>query len=133
MEKEYKKGELTVGWNPDRCIHSAKCWHGLPEVFNPKRKPWVDLNAADKSAIIKQVQTCPSGALFLKDKNETKMDKPKVTLAKDGPILIQQDLIICNEQGEEEIKKGPTALCRCGASSKKPFCDGSHKKVNFTS
>lgn len=124
---------MIVKWSPDKCIHSAKCWHGLPKVFNPKRKPWIDLQQGEDESIINQVKACPSGAISLTNEKSEIMEKTKLTLAKDGPILIQQDLIICKEDGSEEIKKGPTALCRCGASSTKPFCDGTHKKVDFTS
>ena len=41
--KEYNNGEVTVVWKPNLCIHSEKCWHGLPAVFNPKAKPWIML------------------------------------------------------------------------------------------
>lgn len=41
FDKTYTNGEVTVFWKPDMCMHSTKCFHSLPEVFNPKERPWV--------------------------------------------------------------------------------------------
>ena len=59
----YSNGEVTVIWKPGRCIHSGICFKGLPGVFDPRRKPWIDVQQADTNAIIEQVKKCPSGAL----------------------------------------------------------------------
>ena len=64
--KEYTNGEVTVVWQPHMCIHSKKCWKGLLPVFDPRRKPWVDMDAASSERIITQVNECPSGALSMK-------------------------------------------------------------------
>ena len=61
--KKYTNGEVTVVWKPAVCIHSKKCWTGLIEVFNPKEKPWIKMDAASTERIIEQVKQCPSGAL----------------------------------------------------------------------
>lgn len=61
----YKKEDLTVLWKPNLCIHSGICARGLREVFNPARRPWIDLDAAEKEAIVAQVAKCPSGALSI--------------------------------------------------------------------
>lgn len=64
--KEYTSGEVTVVWQPHMCIHSKKCWKGLLPVFDPRRKPWVDMNGASSERIVAQVNECPSGALSMK-------------------------------------------------------------------
>lgn len=46
-----------------QCIHSTKCWKGLIQVFDPRKRPWINLDGAEKEQIIEQVNTCPSGAL----------------------------------------------------------------------
>jgi uncharacterized Fe-S cluster protein YjdI len=61
--KRYSNGEVTVVWKPAVCIHSTICFAGLPAVFDPRRRPWVDIQAASSDAIVKQVHKCPSGAL----------------------------------------------------------------------
>lgn len=63
MTKKYSNGEVTVIWKPELCVHSGICARGLPGVFNPKRKPWVDALAASTREIVEQVRKCPSGAL----------------------------------------------------------------------
>jgi uncharacterized Fe-S cluster protein YjdI len=60
---KYTNGEVTVVWKPNTCMHSAVCWKGLIEVFNPKEKPWIKMDGATTEIIIEQVKKCPSGAL----------------------------------------------------------------------
>lgn len=69
--KKYTNGEVTVVWKPKICIHSGICWHGLPEVFNPNGRPWVNVDDATSEQIIHQVRQCPSGALsyFMNEKS----------------------------------------------------------------
>lgn len=61
--KEYTNGEVTIVWQADKCIHSANCVNGLPEVFDIKKRPWINPEGATSEQIIAQVQKCPSGAL----------------------------------------------------------------------
>jgi uncharacterized Fe-S cluster protein YjdI len=61
--KRYSNGEVTVIWKPDLCRHGGACARGLPLVFNPRRRPWIQLEHADSATIIAQVERCPSGAL----------------------------------------------------------------------
>lgn len=67
MEKEYKKEDLIIGWKPEVCIHSAICAKGLPAVFKPKERPWIQTEGVSKEEIKQQVMKCPSGAIFLKN------------------------------------------------------------------
>jgi uncharacterized Fe-S cluster protein YjdI len=60
---KYTNGSITIIWKPDTCIHSGICARGLREVFDPKRKPWIDMSLAETERIIEQVKKCPSGAL----------------------------------------------------------------------
>jgi uncharacterized Fe-S cluster protein YjdI len=63
MTKRYSNGEVTVIWKPDICVHSGLCARGLPLVFNPVRRPWIELQHADSATVTAQVDRCPSGAL----------------------------------------------------------------------
>ncbi|RED97533.1 (4Fe-4S)-binding protein [Marinoscillum furvescens] len=128
--KEYSNKKVTVVWKPDLCIHSKKCFKGLPSVFDPNARPWIDVTGANSEAIVEQVGKCPSGALSIKNaESDTQNEKWKVDVVENGPLIINQPVIICTTAGEEQKEK--TALCRCGASENKPYCDGSHKKVQF--
>lgn len=138
--KHYKKDDLVVVWEPEKCIHSANCVKGLPKVFNPKRKPWIETEHAEKENIIKTIDTCPSGALSYSlnkninmadsNTNDTTKKSLKIKVMSSGPLIISEDCIV--EYNNTTIKKeGVTALCRCGQSSNKPFCDGTHGKAGF--
>lgn len=134
-EKEYSNGEVTIVWKPDLCIHSANCVRGLPAVFDNRKRPWINAQGASTEEIIEQVKQCPSGALTTylnKRKMENKSEKIKITLAKDGPILINGEVHLENEKGESLPTGKASALCRCGGSQNKPFCDGTHNKIGFT-
>ena len=68
ITKTYLIDDLIVTWEPHKCIHSAICFQGLPMVFDPRKRPWVNIDGAPKNDIINQVKKCPSGALsFQKD------------------------------------------------------------------
>lgn len=61
--QSYDGDGFTVTFDPEICIHSAKCVRGLPAVFDVRRKRWVDTSAASADEIEAQVHRCPSGAL----------------------------------------------------------------------
>lgn len=62
------------------------------------------------------------------------MDKPTITPRPNGPYLVKGAVRIVDADGKEFPVSGDTvALCRCGQSSNKPFCDGTHGKVGFQS
>ena len=56
-----------------------------------------------------------------------------IRLRKNGPYLVEDDDVkVLDWDGNEyPITRRPIALCRCGASTKKPFCDGTHSKIGF--
>lgn len=136
MEKiiEYTNDEVTVVWKPETCIHSAKCVHGLPEVFKPKEKRWIQMENATTDAIVNAVKGCPSGALGYymnadgkpEDKEEAQLEATKVEVIDNGPLMVYGLINVKHTDGNEEVKKRATAFCRCGKTANKPFCDGSH-------
>jgi len=65
--KRYTLNGITVTWKPGLCIHSGICARGLPAVFDPRRRPWIELQHADTDVIAAQVDRCPSGALSWTD------------------------------------------------------------------
>ncbi|MDX2046151.1 MAG: (4Fe-4S)-binding protein [Chitinophagaceae bacterium] len=143
---KYTNGEVTVLWKPEVCIHSAVCIKGLPGVFNVQRKPWIDMSLSDTKGIVEQVRKCPSGALSYVMNEQPNNEGPQATTEKiiagqaniieiqvseNGPYLIKTECLIQHSDGREEKKSGTVALCRCGSSQNKPYCDGSHKKTGF--
>lgn len=56
----------------------------------------------------------------------------KITIVENGPIILKTDAQVPVRVGaKSESKRGPIALCRCGQSSTKPFCDGAHREAGF--
>jgi uncharacterized Fe-S cluster protein YjdI len=140
---KYTNDEVTVVWKPKVCIHSTLCWKGLLEVFNPKEKPWIKMQGASTERIIGQVRKCPSGALsYYLNAEAPAEDEPgkivaeaakilKIKVTPNGPYIVNTECLIIHSDGKEETKNGSVALCRCGASANKPYCDGSHNKTGF--
>jgi uncharacterized Fe-S cluster protein YjdI len=137
ITKKYSNGEVTIVWKPGMCIHSAICFKGLGEVFDPQKKPWITPEKSTTEKIIDQVKKCPSGALsyYL---NRDEGDEPVkveaetiVETAPNGPLMVYGNVTIKDSKGNLTRKNNATAFCRCGASSNKPFCDGSHKRIGF--
>ena len=138
ITKRYTNGEVTVVWKPDICIHSTICFRGLPDVFDPRKRPWVTPEGAATQAIIEQVKQCPSGALsyYL---NEAEAESGKVEVEQEtiaevtpnGPLMVYGNVTVKHADGTQSKQNRVTAFCRCGASANKPFCDGTHRKVGF--
>jgi len=56
----------------------------------------------------------------------------RLTPYRDGPYLIRGEFELTDQDGRPiETRRGTIALCRCGASRTKPFCDGTHKAIGF--
>ena len=126
MKRIYKREKLTVFWDSDKCIKAGKCDGILPEVFDPKKRPWVNLNAADIDVIARVIDLCPVGALTYQTEAESKSDILTIQIFKNGPYRISGKCKLI-DINEVRIDAGDNfGLCRCGLSKKMPFCDGSH-------
>ncbi|MFC7525552.1 (4Fe-4S)-binding protein [Parapedobacter sp. GCM10030251] len=66
----YKNGEITILWKPKACIHSGVCVRTLPDVYDPKARPWIRIENATTQELIDQVAKCPSGALSIMKDNQ---------------------------------------------------------------
>lgn len=137
ITKKYTNGEVTVVWKPNICIHSAICFNGLPQVFDPTSRPWINIGAANTERIVNQVKQCPSGALSFYMNNELANTSAKaeagtiVEATLNGPLLVYGNILVKERDGKEENKNDVTAFCRCGGSKNKPCCDGTHKRNGF--
>jgi len=69
---EYTNGDITIIWQPDLSIHSGICVGTLPDVCNPKERPWINPGNATTEQLIQQINHCPSGALSYRFNNEKK-------------------------------------------------------------
>lgn len=65
--KEYTNGEITIVWKQELCTHSAMCVKTLPQVYNPRERPWIKMENATSDELRAQVAKCPSKALSIKE------------------------------------------------------------------
>jgi uncharacterized Fe-S cluster protein YjdI len=131
----YAGNGIEVTWEPRLCIHTRNCVRSLGTVFDPERRPWIDPDAADAGRIAAAVLTCPTGALHFRrtDGGEQEQARPEtsVTPVPNGPLLLRGRIRISDAEGRLIREDTRVALCRCGASANKPFCDGSHRRIGF--
>ena len=133
--RTYESEDVTVAYDPRRCIHSAECVRGLQPVFDPDRVPWIDPKRAQAEAIAEVVERCPTGALHhaRKDGGAAEAPDPEnvARIGADGPLYVRGRLRIELPDGAV-LDETRAAFCRCGASNDKPFCDGSHEGAEFS-
>ena len=155
--KRYKNDDITVYWKPSACIHASYCYRELLEVFDPSRRPWVDMNGSTTEKIIEVVNLCPTEALAWKwndeeknasinndQLNHIKFRRPdllnisektleeaqvSVKIMPDGPIVIKGIFSITYDGKQKDVRDGMVSICRCGVSDHMPFCDGRHRKT----
>ena len=135
-DKRYTGDQLDVTFNLNRCVHAAECGRRLPAVFDVAQRPWVQPNAADAAEIVAAVAHCPSGALQIERKDGGSEESVPATnviyVHENGYLRIRGDLRVSGTQIDLQDETRLT-LCRCGASNQKPFCDNSHRKIEFKS
>lgn len=150
MEKNnrnYTNGEITVYWRPKECIHATTCFRELRSVFDPSKRPWVNMEGAATDEIIRIIKLCPTEALSYKyNKKQEEMSesdnsknieesKPvaSVRIMRDGPLVIRGEFTITGADGKEQKKMKIASFCRCGHSNNMPYCDGVHRKIGWAS
>ncbi len=65
-KRDYKRTELTVHWDSDKCEHGGNCLQ-LSSVFDLSKRPWVNIQGATAQEIKDQVSQCPTGALTISE------------------------------------------------------------------
>ena len=133
-EREYTGEEISVYDNRVICSHAAECVGNLPSVFRLGESPWIAPDNVAPDELISVIKKCPSGALsyLVQGSHVRDYDRsPQINIAKNGPYNVEGNIEINIEQEMQPPSKEHYALCRCGASKNKPYCDGSHADAGF--
>ena len=125
---------VTIHDDRSLCSHAGLCSENLSEVFKFGVEPWIDPRGAEADEIARVVSLCPSGALSYSSGGSSRPvespEGPSITVARDAPYNVRGVQVIAGD-GEVYDPRERQALCRCGGSRNKPFCDGSHWYMGF--
>jgi uncharacterized Fe-S cluster protein YjdI/CDGSH-type Zn-finger protein len=124
--------DLTLRFETRRCIHSRFCVTGAPNTFLANvQGPWLHPDDTPTDRLIEVAHACPSGAITYARKDggpeEAAPAVNLVGLRENGPYAFRAGILL--DGGHAGYR---ATLCRCGASKRKPFCDGSHTTIGFT-
>ena len=133
--KRYTGATVHVTFDGPLCIHAAECVRGLPAVFDRNRRPWILPDGAPAQELIAVVERCPSGALHYERVDGGPAEQPDqrntIEVRAAGPYYVAGRLRVTTADGALVIEDVRLALCRCGQSQNKPFCDNAHLAAAF--
>lgn len=124
--REVRGRDITFTDDRTLCTHAGFCTNRRTDVWEMVR------DTADpevRARTERMIELCPSGRLELEPPAAS--GEPAVLLERDGPIWVRGTVQLRAADGTTYEVRGRMALCRCGASRNKPFCDDSHKEVGF--
>ncbi len=131
----YPGKTIDVQWNGRLCIHIGECGRAKGELFIDGRKPWCQPDLASDEEVEDVVKRCPTGALSYHHKDGSKKEAASpintVHVAHNGPLYFKGDLAIDADTSDAPGLAFRAALCRCGQSKNKPYCDNSHEDAGF--
>lgn len=132
---EYPGVKINVSWNGRLCIHVAECGQAKGDMFVAGRQPWCQPDLVDISEARDIVERCPSGALAYQIKDgshpEAAPAENTISVIYNGPYYLRGDLAVDGATDDMPGVRFRAALCRCGLSKNKPFCDNSHEAARF--
>ena len=133
---QYEGNDHTVTWDGRLCIHVGECGRAKGDLFVTGRDPWCEPDTSDLDTMKDVVARCPTGALAIKDAAGNTLSEPTATentimVSPNGPLYASGELSIDAATDDMPSVKHRAALCRCGKSQNKPFCDGAHEKAGF--
>lgn len=128
--------EADVTWDGRLCIHIGECGRSDGELFVGGRKPWCQPDLTGVDDVVDVVERCPTGALSYERKDggpaETASSENTVTIMYNGPLYVKGELEIDGATEDMPGTQFRAALCRCGQSKNKPFCDNAHLEAGFS-
>ena len=133
--KRYEGKDADVCWDSRLCIHVGECGRSQDELFVGGRDPWCQPDMVSLDQVVRVVERCPTGAITYERKDggeaEVARSRNTVMVANNGPLYVRGQLEIEGAAEDMDGVKFRAALCRCGQSRNKPFCDGAHDGAGF--
>lgn len=132
MSVESVRGTTAViHFDNQRCIHSRHCVLDRPDVFVPNvASEWIYPDRATPAELLELAHNCPSGAIQCSGADGAAIESAPlvntVRVRENGPLAFRAPISI---DGSDQGYR--LTLCRCGASTHKPYCDGSHTAAGF--
>jgi CDGSH-type Zn-finger protein/uncharacterized Fe-S cluster protein YjdI len=131
----YPGKQADVRWDGRLCLHVAECGRARNDLFVAGRKPWCQPDCVSVPEVVDVVERCPSGALTYAihggGRAETAAAENTVAIGVNGPLFARGALRIAGAPADMPGLRFRAALCRCGRSKSKPFCDNSHEATGF--
>lgn len=128
--------EFTVTWDGELCTHAEECIRTDSKLFEKGRKPFGQPDLVDAAELDRVVKRCPSGAIKYTAIDGSSPEQPEpentVMALPNGPLFVRGNLRIPGTDPENPTFATRVALCRCGHSQNKPYCDNSHLKAGFS-
>ena len=131
---DFRGEKVDVHWDGRLCIHVAECSQAKGELFVGGRQPWCLPDTTASREVAEICERCPSGALTYTDKSgysENASEANTVSIVYNGPLYVRGELEIEDAPKDMPGVRFRAALCRCGRSNNKPFCDNSHLDAGF--
>jgi len=133
--KTYPGAAADMTWDRRLCIHVGECGRAANALFVAGRTPWGDPDQGSADEVAQTLTRCPTGALAYVRKDggpaETADADNTVVVSNHGPLYVRGDLQIEGAADDMPGVRFRAALCRCGLSKNKPFCDNSHESGGF--
>jgi len=132
---KYDGKHATVSWHGGLCIHIGECGRAQGDLFVSGREPWCQPDTATDDEVEDVILRCPTGALTVEYADRSGVEKASpvntVQVAYNGPLFVRGELEIEGAPADAPGLRFRAALCRCGQSGNKPFCDNSHESAKF--
>jgi CDGSH-type Zn-finger protein/uncharacterized Fe-S cluster protein YjdI len=129
--EEVRGKKVLLQFEGKRCVHTRHCVLEHPDVFVPNVEgEWIHPDAVSVEELVKVAERCPSGAIRYQRLDGGPAEAPPVVnlvrVRENGPLAFQAELAVAGDRTALRA-----TLCRCGASTRKPYCDGQHAVVGF--
>jgi CDGSH-type Zn-finger protein len=133
--EKHEGKEITIVYDRHLCMGAGHCGE-LEAVFGTHDNPKYEPDGASADEIIETIRKCPSGALsYIKDgeHHQNYCERQELVVEEDGPLHVHGGVELIDDQESDKLLTDGDhyTLCRCGASRKKPLCDGTHLKIGF--